>query len=158
MSGSQGLFYKNKVKPEIAVYIETNYPDFFEQVLKLAGEEPASGSVAAAWSSGFATSGNPGADLITIGAEDVRYKVHSLLVSIVNLSPGASIEVRLYQELNGVEHEVYNQSFVPGTDPDGLWIINGTVSIHQELRVELYSNDPADDGAAVDYDYMLEAM
>jgi len=158
MSDSQGLFYKNKVKPEIAVYLETNYPGFFEQVLKLAGEEPASGSVTAAWSSGIATSGNPGADLVTIGAEDVRYKVHSLLVSIKNLSPGASIEVRLYQELSGSEHEVYNQGFVPGTDPDGLWIINGTVGMHQALRVEVYSNNPADDGAAVDYDYMLEEM
>jgi len=155
---SEGHLYKNKVKPEIALYIDTNYPGFFEQVLKLAGEDPASGSVTANWNSGFASSGNPGADLVTLGAEGVKYKVHSLLVSIKNLSLGANIEVRLYQELNGVEHEVYNQGFVTGTDPDGLWIINGTVGIHQALRVELYSDDPADDGAAVDYDYMLEEM
>jgi len=53
---------------------------------------------------------------------------------------------------------VYEQSFTGGTDPDGLWIINGTVGIHEALRVEVESNNAADNGLAVNYDYMLEAM
>lgn len=128
------------------------------QTDKLAGEAPASGSVNANWNSGVATSGNPGADLITVGATATRYKVHSLLVSIAGLSPGATVTVRLYTSVNGTEREVYSQAFTQGTDPDGLWIINGTLTIHEALRVELHSNNAADDGAPVEYNYMMEAM
>ena len=128
------------------------------QTDKLAGEPPASGSVSASWNSGAATSGNAGGDLVALGAAATRYKVHSLLVSIANLSPGATVTVRLYTAVNGTEREVYSQSFTQGTDPDGLWIINGTLGIHDELRVELHSDNVADDGAVVEYDYMMEAM
>jgi len=129
-----------------------------EMLEKLAGEAPATGSVNAGWSSGTGTSGEVGADLVTIGAEDTGYKVHSLLVSIGALSAGATVTVKLFMPVSGVERKVYEQSFVKGTDPDGLWIVNGTVGIHQALRVEAHSSNGADDGAAIDYDYMLEAM
>ena len=43
-------------------------------------------------------------------------------------------------------------------DPVGLWIVNGTIGIHEVLRVTLQSNAVADDGQPVDYDYLFEAM
>ena len=43
-------------------------------------------------------------------------------------------------------------------DPPGLWVINGTVGIHEGLRATLQSNDAADNGQSVDFDYMLEVM
>jgi hypothetical protein len=115
-----------------------------------------SNSVAANWNSGVATSGNPGADLVSVGADDTKNKLHSLLVNISALSDGATVRVRLFMQVNGAERQVYNQTFIKGTDPDGLWIVNGTVGIHEVLRAELHSTDPADDGKAVDYDFMLE--
>lgn len=117
----------------------------------------ASNSVVANWNSGVATSGNPGADLASIGANDTKNKLHSLLVNISALTAGATVRVRLFMQVNGVESQVYNQTFIKGTDPDGLWIVNGTVGIHEALRAELHSDNPADDSKAVDYDYMLEA-
>jgi len=36
--------------------------------------------------------------------------------------------------------------------------VNGTVGIHEALRVELQSNKVADNGVALHYDCMLEAM
>ncbi len=119
---------------------------------------PYAGSANGNWNSGTASSGNPGADLATIGADDIEYKFHSLVVDISNLTDGATVRVRLFMEVNGVERQVYNQTFLKGTDPDGLWIVNGTVGIHEELRVEVYSSVPADNGKTVDYDYMLEAV
>jgi len=116
-----------------------------------------SNSVVANWNSGVATSGNPGADLVSIGANDTKNKLHSLLLNISSLTGGATVRVRLFMEVNSVESQVYNQTFIKGTDPDGLWIVNGTVGIHEVLRAELHSDNPADDGKAVDYDYMLEA-
>ena len=121
------------------------------------GLPPHVGALAANWNSGVATSGNAGADLVTIGVADTKYKVHSLLVNISAFIVGSNVRVRMFMEITGTEREVYNQPFVVGTDPNGLWIINGTVGIHDVLRVEVYS-DGLDDMRNCDYDYMLELM
>jgi hypothetical protein len=125
---------------------------------KLAGEAPVSGSVTGNWESGTATSGESGADIVTIGANDTRYKLHSLLVSIHNFQTGGKVTIKLFMQVNGTEQKVYEEQFSKGTDLDGLWIVNGTVGIHEAIRVEAESNRAADNGVAVDYDYMLEAM
>lgn len=107
-----------------------------------------SGSVSDTWNAGEA-------DVVTIGGAGELYKVHSLLVSIHNLV-GTVITVRLYQEVNGVERLAYMQDFDATFDPAGLWIINGTIGIHDLLRVTLESNDALDDNEEVHYHYMLE--
>lgn len=117
---------------------------------KLAGETPGTGSATADWQAAEA-------DVVVIGAAETKYKVHSLALSIHNLV-GAAVTVRLYMEVNGVERTVYEQAFNAATDPPGLWIVNGTVGIHEALRLTLQSNDAADNGQEVDYDYVLEAM
>jgi len=116
----------------------------------LAGEVPETGLTTADWQSAES-------DIISLGADDTRYKLHSLLLSIHNLV-GTVIIVRLYTKVNGLERKVYEQTFNAAADPPGLWIVNGTVGIHQVLRVTLQSNDAADNGQAVDYDYSLEVM
>jgi hypothetical protein len=125
---------------------------------RLRGEDPVSDSVTANWQSGTGTSGETGADLVTIGASDTKYKLHSLIVNISALTAGATVAVKLFMKVNGVERKVYHQLFTKGTDSDGVWVVNGTVGIHQALRVELESDNAADNGQAVDYDYMLEEM
>jgi len=125
---------------------------------RLRGEAPGSGSVTGDWQSGIATSGETGADLITLGDDDIKYKLHSLVINISALTAGAIIAVKLFMKANGTERKVYHQSFTQGTDPDGLWIVNGTVGLHEALRVELESDNAADNGKTVDYDYMLEEM
>jgi len=119
-------------------------------VTKSEGIAPVTGSAVQNWQTAEA-------DIVSIGADNTRYKVHSLLLSIHNLV-GTTISVRLYMQVNGVERKVYEQSFDATADPPGLWIVNGTVGIHEVLRVTLQSNNAADNGQAVDYDYMLEAM
>ena len=96
-------------------------------------------------------------DVVSVGAADTIHKLHSLLISSHNLA-GTVITVRMYMSVNGNERKVYEQTFNPATDPPGLWLVNGTIGIHQALRVTLESNDVADNGQAVDYDYLLEAM
>lgn len=114
------------------------------------GLAPVAGSVTANWQTAESS-------VVTIGAAGARYKVHSLLLSIHNLV-GTGITVRLYLRINGVERKVYEQSFNAATDPPGLWVVNGTLGIHEALRVTLQSDDAADNGKSVDYDGMLEAM
>jgi len=125
---------------------------------KLGGETPLTGSVTGNWYSGTATSGEAGANLVTIGANDTRKKLHSLLVSIGSVGAGAKITIRLYMQINGIERKVYQEEFTQGVDPNGLWIVNGSVGIHEVLRVEAMSSKAGDNGAAIEYDYMLEAM
>ena len=120
------------------------------QTDKLAGESPEVGSATQDWQTAEA-------DVATIGASGSRYKLHSLLISIHNLA-GTVITVRMYMRVNGTERNVYEQAFNATTEPPGLWLVNGTVGIHEALRLTLQSNDAADNGKAVDHDCMLEAM
>ncbi len=119
-------------------------------VTKSEGMTPVTGSATGDWQTAES-------DVVTIGAHSTRYKVQSLLLSIHNLA-GNIITERTYITVNGNERKVYEQSFDASADPPGRWIINGTVGIHEALRVTLQSNNAADNGKAVDYDYMLEAM
>ncbi len=120
------------------------------QTDKLAGAAPGVGSTMADWQTAEA-------DVISIGAANVRNKIHDLTLSIHNLA-GTQLTVRLYKLVNGVERKVYQQAFDAATDPPGLPVINGAWALHGVLRVTLQSNDLADNGKAVDYDCMLEAM
>jgi hypothetical protein len=154
-----GEFYIEGKKERLDLSaILTAIADLQAELFRLRGEAPVSGSAAASWQSGTASSGEAGADLVTIGIANVKYKLHSLLLNISGLTDGAVIAVRLYMQIKGAERKIYHQSFTKGTDPDGLWIVNGTVGIHETLRVELTSDKAADDGKNIDYDYMLEVM
>lgn len=119
------------------------------QIAKLAGATPVSGTTTANWQAAEA-------NLVSFGANDTKNKVHLLIVDITNLA--GTITVRLYTQVNGVERRIYAQNFTLAADGPGLWIINGTLGIHEVLRCSLQSNNAADNGKAVAYDYMLEAM
>lgn len=97
-------------------------------------------------------------DLVSLGAAATKKKLHSLIVDISQLTATASITIRLYMKVNGYERKLYEQNFVVGTDPDGCWVVNGTVGIHDVLRVTCQSNNAADDDKAIAYTAMLEAM
>ena len=120
------------------------------QTDKLAGAAPVTGSVTQDWQTAEA-------DVVSIGEAGVSNKVQDLSLNISNLV-GALIIVRLYKNINGVERKVYEQSFNAATDPPGLPIINGTWATHDVIRVSLQSDNAADNGQAVDYDFMTEAM
>jgi hypothetical protein len=125
------------------------------QTDKLAGVPPFSDSVKANWQSGTGTSGETGADLVTVGAHGSNYKLHSLEISMRHLTVTATITVKLFTKVDG---EIYGQEFVVGTDPAHLWIVNGTVGIHESLRVEIQSDNALDNGKEIRFDFMLEMM
>ena len=146
-----GEFYiENKAEKVSLKGIETRLTIIEGKLDKLAGEQPETGSATGDWQTAES-------EVVTIGAHNVRYKVHSLVISIHDLV-GTAVMVRLYMLVNGVERKVYEQVFDAAVDSPGLWIINGTVGIHEVLRVTLQSNEAADNGQAIDYDYMMEEM
>jgi len=119
----------------------------------LSGLTPVTGALTANWQAAEQ-------DLVTIGADNVRYKLHLLAVGIQNLI--GNISIRLYMQVNGVERRIYPipaaTTWVAATDAPVISIVNGTMGIHEALRVTVQSDNGADNGQIVDYDYMLEAM
>jgi hypothetical protein len=120
------------------------------QTDKLAGAAPVTGSATQNWQTAEA-------DVVSIGVAATKNKVHDLSLNISNLA-GTVVTVRLYKKVNSVERKVYEQSFNAAVDPPGLPVINGTWATHDVIRVTLQSNNAADNGKAVDYDYLLEGM
>ncbi len=119
------------------------------RIMNSAGLPPVTGNTVANWQAAEA-------DIVSIGADNVRNKLHSLVLDINPLV--GTVTIRLYQQVNGVERRVYQQTFTVAADGPGLWIVNGTVGIHEVLRVTAQSNNAADNGQAIGYDLMLEAM
>lgn len=119
------------------------------QTDKLAGQAPGVGTTTDNWQAAEA-------DVVSIGADNTSYKLHSLLLDINALA--GTITIRLYMQINGVERRVYQTNFTVAADGPGLWIVNGTVGIHEVLRVTAQSDNAADNDQAIAYDYMLEAM
>jgi len=131
------------------------------QTDKLAGVAPSESSVTALWNSGVATSGEAGADLVSIGVAADRKKLNLLEVDISQLTVGSTITIRLYDLVNAVERNIYpppGTTWIVGTDPDAIAVIDGPMEITGVLRVEVYSNAAGDDGLAVAYKYALEDM
>jgi hypothetical protein len=120
------------------------------QTDKLAGTTPGVGTTTANW---FTAESN----VVSIGSNDTKYKVHALIISLHNLV-GTIITLRMYMQVNGVERKVQELKFDTTIDPLGIWLIEGSLSIHEVLRITLQSNKSSDNGKGVDYDYMLEAM
>lgn len=146
---------------EIQTIVEDAVADILSQTNKLAGETPGESSVTANWQSGTATSGETGADLVSIGTAGDRKKLHSLVVNISALTVGATITIKLFMLVNGVEAKVYppvGTTWTVGTDPDGVWVVNGTLEISGVLRVEVESDNAGDNGKAITYKYDLEDM
>lgn len=141
--------------------IDDNVDDVKEQTDKLAGEAPSESSVTANWQSGTGTSTEAGADLVNIGSAGDRKKLHSLLVDISQLTVGAVITIKLFQLVNGVATKVYpptGTTWTVGTDPDGIWVVDGTLEISGILRCEVQSDNVGDNGKAIAYKYELEDM
>ena len=119
------------------------------QIGNLSGQAPVVGTTTANWQAAEA-------NIISIGADNIRNKVHSLVLDINALV--GTVTIRLYQQVNGVERRVYQQAFTVAADGPGLWIINGSLMIHEVLRVTAQSNNVADNGQAIGYDCSLETM
>lgn len=119
---------------------------------------PDSGSATGQWNSGVATSTIAGDDLVELGTEGIVSWIHSLVIDISRFSIGSTVTIRLYQTVDGVDTESYAQNFATGVDPNGIWIINGSVAIDGILRVEVRSDQPVDDGVRVGYKHIVGVM
>lgn len=125
----------------------------FAASLHLGGLATVTGTLVANWQAAEQT-------LITIGANGTSYKLHMVLVSIVNLI--GNITIRAYHRVNGVERRIYPipaaTTFTAAASAPAIPIWDTTGAITQALRITVQSDNAADNGQAVDYEYKLELM
>lgn len=114
------------------------------------------GTTTADWYAGTGTSGETGGNVITIGTVSTYNNVQSLWLNIENLANGATVTVRLYHSINDVEKKVHQQSFIRGIDPNGLWIISGTMAISGTLRCELQSDNSGDTAKSIAWEWVMQ--
>ena len=146
---------------QIRTIVQEEVEDIKEQTDKLAGETPSKGNPIGDWEDGIAASGETGDNLVSIGTAGTRNKLNSLQVDISALTDEAIITIRLYEIINVTERKVYPPSgttWKKGTDPDGIWVVDGPVEITGVLRVEVQSDNANDTNDAIGYEYALEAM
>jgi hypothetical protein len=129
---------------------------FLGRLTKFSGAPGTNGNLVGNWNAAEAT-------VCTIGAPNTRYKVHNLTIGIGALV--GNITIRLYSDVNGLEQCIYPipaaTTFDVATDQTAIPIIPLIMSsfgIKNALRVTVQSDNPADDGAIVEYDYLIEAM
>lgn len=122
------------------------------QIAKLAGQS-LSGVVVGNWQAAET-------NLIILGANDTRYKVHALNVQILGMV--GVITIRMYTQVNGVERQIFPDplltTFTVALDGPAISVINGTFGISEALRVTVQSNNVLDNGVTLAYDATLEAM
>ena len=124
------------------------------QLGNLHGQTPVSGTITQNWNTAEM-------NVVVIGAASTRYKVQSAIVDISALI--GNITLRMYISVNGVQREIFpaksGTTFnVPAGDAPGVALINGTYGIANILTITAQSDNVADNGQAIGYEYFLEAM
>lgn len=107
---------------------------------------PYPGSTTANWQAGESP-------IITIGGIGAINMVHSLLLDINALV--GNITIRLYGNINGVQQQIYSETYSVAIDGPGLPIINGTWAINGVLLITAQSGNAADNGRAIGWEYIL---
>ena len=115
------------------------------------------GTVTANWNSGVATSGLPGADLLNLGAVGEWMILTEIYLRLASFNAGATVTVRAYLQMMGAEQLVMDEDYVvaaePAVIPLFLWIFFVAYFIYGPVRIEVFSDQAADDGLAAPYEY-----
>jgi len=118
------------------------------------------GQVIGNWQLGTATSGLAGEDFLVLGTATTEYfaiglfGVPIIFAYIGDLTPGATITYRIYATIFGVMRLADHDDYIIGVDENIMamyaWVGRG------QIRVEIQSDDPLDNGAAIPYEYSLK--
>ncbi|MFA5377989.1 MAG: hypothetical protein WC455_19720 [Dehalococcoidia bacterium] len=123
------------------------------QIAKLAGMPGTNGNIIGNWQAAET-------DIVTIGAALLRIKIHNLTIGIAALA--GNITLRLYTDVNGVQRRIFPipaaTTFSVAGDAPAIPLINGTFGFRNAVRVTAQSDNILDNGALIEYDYLVEAM
>ena len=128
----------------IAVFHEAVY-----NMILLGGDTVTVGTATQNWNAAEA-------NIVQIGTNDTPNELGSVEVSLHNLV--GNVTLRMYKQINGTERQFFEQIWVAAAMPVGVVLINSTWKINEVLRITAESDAAADDGQAIDYEYIIRAL
>ncbi len=119
--------------------------------------------------SGAANIGAGAVDIISLAADGNRKELNGVFLSMTgsgaSVTAGATVTIRVYRAINGVERQVDQFTVIKGTDPDGIPIVNSWVPIESNalgavtaFRVSMQGSNPADNAVLVPFCYTTRLM
>lgn len=127
--------------------------------IKLLIQRPriVSGTATALWRTGFATSGQPGADLVTIGVVNQWYRLNQFCLVLTGFNAAATITMRAYMDIAGANRFVMGDDWPIATSEAVAylsWFFDA--EFNGPFRVEVYSNNALDDNFTASYEYRIK--
>lgn len=111
------------------------------------------------WNSGVATSGQPGADLFTLGTPGEWFKLSEIYLGLYAFNAAATVTVRVYEEILGAERLVMDEDYIVAAEPDIVFIFwFWEIELYGQIRIEVFSDQGADDGLAAPYEYRYKEI
>jgi hypothetical protein len=115
------------------------------------------GKVTADWNSGVATSGQPGADLFTIGSVGQWFRLTEAYLILTGFNAAATVTVRYYFIIAGEERCLGEDEWEVAVDGEVAYLLwFWEVEIYGPMRIEVHSDQAADDGFAATYEYKIK--
>lgn len=109
------------------------------------------------WNSGVATSGQPGADLYTYGVVGQWWRASEAYFQLSAFNAAATVTVRVYQILFGALQYSGGDDYVVALDGPVVYLLWWLeIEMYGPLRIELFSDQAADDGLAAPYEYRVK--
>lgn len=128
----------------------TTIPDLLKQHATIT-----IGDTTANWNSGTATSGSSGADLFTMGQAGKWSRINFGAVILTGLDVAATITIREYMDVAGSNRMIMEDDWLVTEELALLsWLWDS--EIYGLYRIELYSDQAADDGVAIDWEYRIK--
>ena len=116
------------------------------------------GEVTADWNSGVATSGEAGADLFTYGGVGQWWRLTEAWLVLTGFDLAATVTIRIYYTIAGEEREMPPDEWeVAGDGPLAYILWFWEIEIYGPLRVEVHSDQAADDGYTATYEYRVKS-
>lgn len=108
------------------------------------------------WNSGVATSGQPGADLITVGTASEWYRLNQFIIVLASFNIASTVTARGYLPIVGVSRLVIEDDWAVATHEVAFlsWWLDA--EFYGPFRIEVYSDQAADDGITVIYEYRIK--
>jgi hypothetical protein len=128
------------------------------QSIRLLRERPRViiGTTMANWNSGVATSGAAGADLVTIGVAGQWYRLNQFTLVLTGFNAAATITIRSYMNVAGANRLVIDDDYTPPLPDTAFLSWWFDAEFFGPFRVEVHSDQAADDGFNATYEYRIK--
>ncbi len=96
------------------------------------------------------------ADIVQVGADNTLNEIGAIEVSMRNMA--GNVILRMYKQINGVEDMCRYGVWAAGSPDVGVVLVNSNWKVNEVVRVTAESDNAADNGQAIDYEYIITPL